>query len=160
MRYKKIAVMAWQLKTAGGRGKPGCTVIGGFFLRGLGRFWEGLRVFESIAAHYSNIVRGGKTPQNRSGIVRGRLALPGGSLAGAERQPAAAGFARFPILPKPSQIFPILSRGTQAFALQQHIACRRWSGQARKHGYWRQTSAVKPAFFTAVPQWQSCGQGV
>ena len=60
-------------------------------------------------------------------------ALPSVQLAGAERLPAAAGFARFPSLPKPSQIFPILSRGTsgfvalrrdkQAFALQQYIAC-------------------------------------
>ena len=56
-----------------------------------------------------SIVRGAAKITQR--IARRSGALPSALPTGAERLPAAAGFARFPILPKPSQIFPILSRG-------------------------------------------------
>ena len=88
-----------------GRGKPDDAVDGGFFLRGLGRFWEGLRVFESIAAHYSNIVRGGKTPQNRSGIVCMRAGI---TRRVAGRSGASTGCSGLCPLPNTSQALPNL----------------------------------------------------
>ena len=57
-------------------------------------------------------------------IARRSEALPSALPAGAERLPAAAGSARFPIPPKPSQIFPILSRGKQVCALRRYIVSR------------------------------------
>ena len=96
--------------------RPLWEVLGGF-----GKVWEFLGALPPITATLCVAAKRRKTAAAL--CVCGR-ALPGVSLAGAERQPAAAGFARFPILPKPSQIFPILSRGTQAFALQRHIVCR------------------------------------
>ena len=82
------------------------------FVRSIGKVWEELGVFGCIAANWCDSVR-----------VTSR-ALPGVLPAETERLPAAAGFARFPILPKPSQIFPILSRGKQVFALRCYIVCR------------------------------------
>ena len=90
----------------------GFRIDGGFNWDVLGNFervWEFLRALPPITATLCVAAKRRKTAAAL--CVCGR-ALPGVSLAGAERLPAAAGFARFPSLPKPSQIFPILSRGT------------------------------------------------
>ncbi len=120
---------------------------------GLGRFgkvWEGLGRFGSFWVHCRPLQRycvwrlsdrsdgsdksDGYCSQAVAIVCVVGRTLPGVSLAGAERLPAAAGFARFSILLKPSQIFPILSRGTsgfvalrrdkQVFALRRYSVCR------------------------------------
>ncbi len=89
-----------------------------------------------------------RMPQNRGSIVRGAAkitqriarrsgALPSALSAGAERLPAAAGFARFPILPKPSQTFPILSRGlagVRITTLYRMPLCAAYAGDSMRGG--------------------------
>ena len=86
----------------------------------IGRVWEGLGVFGCIAAHYSNIVRGCKTPQNRSGIVCMRAGI---TRRVAGRSGASTGCSGLCPLPIPTHTFPYSPIIYRAASRRSPLSC-------------------------------------
>ena len=99
----------------------GDRIVGGF----CGKYWEGLGRFGCIAAHYSNIVRGCKTPQNRNGIVCMRAGI---TRRVAGRSGASTGCSGLCPLPIPTHTFPyspIIYRAAHPASLHYAATSRR-----------------------------------